>query len=49
MKRKINKNALIYQARSFYNAAINLERIHNESADLLFFIPMVVELPFPSR
>lgn len=46
MKRNIRKNALIYQAKSFYNAAINLERIHHESGDLLFFVPMVVNAAF---
>lgn len=46
MKRNISKNALVYQAKSFYNAAINLERIHHESGNLLFFVPMVVNAAF---
>ena len=46
MTRTVNKNRLIYQAKSFYNAAINLERIDRESGDLLFLTPTIVNAAF---
>ena len=46
MTRNVNKNRLIYQAKSFYNAAINLELINRESGDLLFLTPTIVNAAF---
>lgn len=36
----------IYQAKSFYNAYINLERIHAQAGGLSFFAPMAINGAF---
>ena len=46
MARNVNRDQLIYQAKSFYNAAINLELIYRESDDLLFMTPAIVNAAF---
>lgn len=46
MERRISKNWLIYQAKSFYNAAVNLELINRHSDDLLFLTPTIVNAAF---
>lgn len=37
---------LIFQAKSFYNAYLNLERIDMQSGDFLFTVPMLVNGAF---
>lgn len=37
---------LIFQAKSFYNAYLNLERINMQSGDFLFTVPMLVNGAF---
>lgn len=46
MERRISKNWLIYQAKFFYNAAVNLELINRHSDDLLFLTPTIVNAAF---
>ncbi len=40
------KEKAIFQAKSFYSAYINLERIFNECNDLFFYSPMIVNGAF---
>lgn len=42
----MNSDLLVYQAKSFYNAYINLERISSESCIPLFVIPSLVNGAF---
>lgn len=42
----MNSDLLAYQAKSFYNAYINLEQIHFQADNLLFAIPMLVNGAF---
>lgn len=37
---------LVFQAKSFYNAYLNLERIDMQSGDFLFTVPMLVNGAF---
>jgi len=40
------KKMVIFQAKSFYNAYINLERINEQAGGLYFFAPMVINGAF---
>ena len=42
----MGKEFLIYQAKSFYNAYINLESLYNTSKDIMFYIPSLVNGAF---
>lgn len=39
-------DVLVYQAKSFYNAYINLEKIYLESNEMMFYMPMLVNGAF---
>ena len=42
----LDKKFVVFEAISFYNAYINLDRINNESGGIRFYIPMVINGAF---